>query len=86
MDRSGRSARAPAEVSHVYCGLRCVGDRSRYLGIDRIVAADGDRNPVRGVAVVPCGETRAPLLYAEIRNERDGAVKAGEDHRKGWTI
>jgi hypothetical protein len=33
---------------------------------------------VRGVAVISCGETDAPLHQVEIRNEWNSTMKAGE--------
>ena len=62
MDDSGRYPGAVTKVPRVHCGLRCAWDRGWAFDVNRGVPADAARDPVPGVAVIPCRKTDAPRM------------------------
>jgi hypothetical protein len=61
MDGAERHPGAVAEVSCVSGRLHRHWNRGRALDAGRDLPADAAGDPVRGIAVIPCGRTPAPL-------------------------
>ena len=66
MDDSVRYPGAVTKVPRVYCGLRCDGYRVWAFHINRGVPSYAACDPVRSVAVIPCGGTATPRLTEDI--------------------
>jgi hypothetical protein len=71
MDGTGRHPGARAKMSGMRGGVHRTWNRNRALGVNRSVPSDAACDPVRGIAVVPCGRTRAPL-----RRGREAVISA----------
>jgi hypothetical protein len=55
----------------MFGGVHRTWNWNRALGVNRSVPADAACDPVRGIAVISCGRTRAPL-----RRAREAVISA----------
>jgi hypothetical protein len=64
MDGPGRHPGARTKMPRMCGDVHRTGNRNRALGVNRSVPAGAAYEPVRGIAFIPCGKTRAPLRGA----------------------
>ena len=66
MDSAGDGAGAIAEMPGVHSSVYCAWNRRGTFSLNRVPSENAARDPVRGVALVPCGRTWTPIGHRDI--------------------